>query len=256
MLPFDPPRHFAAKDPVRLVIKPARIVSVRVKDAAGAPIPGAAVEAFDFAYQFHAMTGPDGVASLRVPADAHIPGVIGLKSGAGFDYFENYRTQPPGPAFPFPPLPGEITLTLDGARTARIKVVDADGPVPGAVVKPFRPTKAGKIETIEIAHGATTSVTTNAQGVAVFDWLPKAVAGDRPSGGVTLSSFRRRLLRRSHFSPLHSAGPAELTARLKRSARLTGTVRFPTAAPRNGCWSWWAWRTRATSRGHADRPRR
>ena len=80
------------------------------------------------------------------------PGVIGLKSGAGFDYFENYRTNPPSPEFAFPPLPGEITLTLDGARTVRVKVVDPTGrPVPGVVVKPFRPQKAGKIQTIEIS---------------------------------------------------------------------------------------------------------
>jgi beta-lactamase regulating signal transducer with metallopeptidase domain len=235
-LTFDPPRHFAAKDRVRLVIKPDRTVSVRVQDAAGAPIPGAAVEAFDFAYQFHAHTGRDGVASLRVPAESRIKAVIGLKSGAGFDYFENYRTQPPGSAFAFPPLPGEITLTLDGARTARIKVVDATGrPVPGAVVKPFRPTKAGKIETIEIAHGATTGVTTNAEGVAVFDWLPKAVAGSRPpSGGVTLIVDAPPGF--CAADPLRStaAGPTDLTAPLKRSARLTGTVRFPDGRPAPG----------------------
>ena len=178
---FDPPRQYAARDLVRIVIKPARAITVRVKDAAGAPIPGAAVEAFDYAYQFHSMTGPDGLASLRVPADARIPGVIGLKSGAGFDYFENYRTTPPFPEFAFPPLPAEVALTLDGARTARIKVVDPDGkPVAGAVVKPFRPRKAGKLATIEVAHGATTRATTDAQGVAVFDWLPKAVPAATP----------------------------------------------------------------------------
>jgi beta-lactamase regulating signal transducer with metallopeptidase domain len=232
---FDRPRHFAAKGAVRLVIKPARTVVVRVKDAAGAPIPGASVEAFDFAYQFHAQTGPDGVASLRVPADARIPGVIGLKSDAGFDYFENYRTQPPGNAFAFPPLPGEIALTLDGARTVRIKVIDAAGrPVPGVVVKPFRPSKAGKIETIEIAHGATTSVMTDGEGVAVFDWLPKAVAGVRPSGVVTF--FVNPPPGFSPAGPLRSipGGPTELTAQVKRSARLRGVVRYPDGRPAQG----------------------
>ena len=87
---------------MRLVVKPARTVTVRVNDAAGAPVPGAAVEAFDYGYQFHATTAPDGVAALRVPADARIRGVIGLKSGAGFDYFENYRTTPPNPRVRIP----------------------------------------------------------------------------------------------------------------------------------------------------------
>ncbi len=100
---FLPPRHAFSKEPVRLVVKPARAVRVRVKDATGVPIPAAAVEAFDYAYQFHAMTGPDGVATLGVPAEARIRVVIGHKSRAGFDYFENYRSTPPLPEFDFPP---------------------------------------------------------------------------------------------------------------------------------------------------------
>ncbi len=55
---FDPARSIWAKDPVRLVVKPARTVTVRVNDAAGAPVPGASVEAFDYGYQFHATTAP------------------------------------------------------------------------------------------------------------------------------------------------------------------------------------------------------
>ena len=54
-----------------------------------------------------------------------IRGVIGHKSGAGFDYFENYRATPASPEFPFPPLPGELALTLDGAQTLKIKAVDS-----------------------------------------------------------------------------------------------------------------------------------
>jgi len=41
---FEPPRFLASKGTVRLVVKPARAVTVRVKDTAGAPVPGAAVE--------------------------------------------------------------------------------------------------------------------------------------------------------------------------------------------------------------------
>lgn len=232
LVQFDPPRQFAAKDPVRLVIKPARTVLVRVKDAAGAPIPGAAVEAFDFAYHYHTATGPDGLATLRVPADARIQGVVGLKSGAGFDYFENYRTNPPSPSFAFPPLPGEITLTLDGARTKRIKVVDPTGrPVPGVVVKPFRPKKAGKIATIEIARGATTSATTDAQGVAVFDWLPKIEANGQAVGFDTSFFIEPPI---GFFPPERRSEPAgtiSSTSQLRRWARLSGTVRFTDGRP-------------------------
>ena len=37
----------ATKDPVKIVLKPSRPVRVRVNDAAGLPVPGAAVEAID-----------------------------------------------------------------------------------------------------------------------------------------------------------------------------------------------------------------
>ena len=160
--------------------------------------------------------------------------MIGLKSGAGFDYFENYRTTPPSPEFEFPALPGEITLTLDGARTVRVKVVDPSGrPVPGVVVKPFRPQKTGKIQTIEIAHGATTRATTDEQGIAIFDWLPKTGPNGEQSGAMTLfvDAPADFLGDAARYVP---GGPNELTVRLQRAARLTGTVRYPDGSPARG----------------------
>ncbi len=223
---FQPSRHLGAKDAVRLVLKPARTVIVRVQDAVGAPVPGAAVEAFDYGYQFHATTAASGVATLRVPADARISGVIGLKSGAGFDYFENYRTTPPAPEFEFPPLPAELTLTLDGAQTVRIKVIGPNGqPMSGVAIKPFRPAKPGKITTIAIARGATTGATTDAQGIAVFDWLPKDV------GGVTFFIEPPKGFSSSGYLRYVRGGPTELTTRVQRGARLTGTIRFPDGRP-------------------------
>jgi beta-lactamase regulating signal transducer with metallopeptidase domain len=228
---FVPARQYYTKSPVRIVLKPAKALNVHVKDAAGRPLAGASVEAFDYAYQFHATTGADGVAMLRVPADARIPGIIGLKSEAGFDYFENYRTNPPFPEFEFPPLPQEITLTLDGAQTVRVKVVDPAGrPVAGVVIRPFRPFKAGKVATIEIARGATTSAITSEQGIAVFDWLPKGAIDGRKSGAVTLfvegpKGFIGEAVR---YDP---AGADELSSKLTPAARLTGAARYADGSP-------------------------
>ena len=117
--------ELGATDPVRIVLKPSRPVRVRVNDAAGLPVSGAAVEAIDPSFQTHATTGPDGTATLRVPADAKVRWVIGLKAGAGFDYFENYRTKP---AADYPPLPAELSLTLDGARNRSSQRGRLDGP--------------------------------------------------------------------------------------------------------------------------------
>ncbi len=227
-------RSYAARDSVRIVIRPARTVTVRVNDAAGAPIPGAAVEAFDYDYQFRAMTGADGRAIVRIPVDARIPGVIGLKSGAGFDYFENYTTNPPTPEFEVSPLPAEITLTLNGAQTVRIKVIDQAGrPIPGIVIKPFRPMKAKKIATIAIAGGAIARAITNQDGVAIFDWLPRSEPADsRASRGVTFFVEPPNGFVAPDPIRYRPGGPSELTVRLGgRLSRLSGTVRFPDGRP-------------------------
>ena len=91
---FDRVRWLGAKDPVRIVLKPTRPVRVHVKDAAGSPVTGAAVEAIDLRLSDSRNDRPRRAATLRVPADAKVRWVIGLKAGAGFDYFENYRTTP------------------------------------------------------------------------------------------------------------------------------------------------------------------
>ena len=56
---------------MRIVLKPSRAVTVRVKDAAdGQPVPGATVEAAEMLFRTHATAGADGTATLRIPADA------------------------------------------------------------------------------------------------------------------------------------------------------------------------------------------
>jgi beta-lactamase regulating signal transducer with metallopeptidase domain len=231
---FSPARHLGANDPVRLVVKPTRPVKVRVKDVAGSPILGAAVEAFDYEFSFHALTDREGLANLHVPADAVIRGVVGLKSGAGFDYFENYRATPPSPEFPFPPLPGELALMLDGAQTLKIKALDPEGrPVSGVVLAPFRPMKAGKIASMPLYDGMTTSATTDAQGIAVFDWLPKEASREYPLRGLTFIVKSAAGFNSPGMIRYERGRPMELTMRLdaSKSPRLGGTVRLPDGRP-------------------------
>src|SRR5262249_33407721 len=83
------------RNSIRIVVKPTRLVNVHVKDATGKPVVGAAVTAAELTYQTVSNTNIDGIATLRVAADARILWVIGLKPGVGFDYFENYRSDPP-----------------------------------------------------------------------------------------------------------------------------------------------------------------
>ena len=138
-----PPRYRIRKR-LQIVVKPTRPLTVRVKDALGAPVAGADVEAVEYRYQTQGRTGPDGTATVRVAADARIQWVVAQKAGAGLDYIET--DQPARPAEP-PPLPREVVLTLDGALPLRIKAVDPEGrPVPGVRISPValhRPARGG-----------------------------------------------------------------------------------------------------------------
>ncbi len=219
---FEDARGLSEEDPVKIVLKPSRLVRVRVNDAAGAPISGAAVKAVDYSFRISATTGPQGTATLRVAADAKVQWVIGHKAGAGSDYFENYRTIP---AADFPPLPADVTLTLDGAQTVRVKAVDSKGqPVSGVEIGLGYLHKSGKVSHAGVGQRATT----DHQGFATFDWLPKGEA----SGDF-------RIARGGNYSsPDHPnyerGGPAELTMHLLRDTRLSGTVRFPDGRPAGG----------------------
>ena len=51
LIRFIPSRTMETNDPIRIVLKPSQMVTVRVKDAAGVPVAGALIEIFDFAFQ-------------------------------------------------------------------------------------------------------------------------------------------------------------------------------------------------------------
>ncbi len=218
---------------MRIVVKPSRPLRVRVNDATGAPVPGAAVEAIEpLVFHADARTGPDGSALLRIPADARVPWVIGLKPGVGFDYFENVRTRPTSPDRPFdyPPLPAEVSLSLDGAQTMRIKVLDSkDRPVAGVVLSPNNLLKSGKAAAARIVSGTTVSVTTDDAGLAVFEWLPR---GNHWPGFDVRSA--------TYFCPNPPRGrspvpePAELVVRVLRNTQLGGRLRFVDGRPAAG----------------------
>jgi hypothetical protein len=221
---FDRRLSQRSKEPARIVLKPSRAVTVRVKDAAGAPVPCATVEAAEMLFRTHATAGADGTATLRIPADAHIEWVVAFRPGAGLDYFENYDKR--GVAATRP-LPEEVILTLEAAPTVRIKAVDSKGqPVAGVGVKPARLHATGKKDSLDAKLCATLNATTDGLGVASFDWFPK--------GGRGITRFA--INPRAGYScpdPLEydPAGPAELKARVLRATQLRGIVRLPDGSP-------------------------
>ena len=120
---------------VRIVLRPAREVTVTVVDGQGAPVPDAVVVALDRYFPVAEMhTDARGLAVLRVPADANMQWIVGAKPGVGFDYFENDRS---GWLTPWARPPRSARLVLDGVRTVRIRAVDSAGrPVPGVEMRP------------------------------------------------------------------------------------------------------------------------
>ena len=97
----------------RIVLKPSRKLAVRVTDAARGPVEGAAVGVLDYYLLLaQAVTDAHGLASLRLPRDAHVYQVVALKPGGGCDYFENYRSRR---SSVLGAPPAEVALTLDGA---------------------------------------------------------------------------------------------------------------------------------------------
>ena len=212
--------------PVKIVLKPSRSVTVRVKDANGVAVPGAAVEVVDYSLYARGQTGLDGSATVRFPADGKIRWVLARKAGVGFDYFENYRTKH---TEDLPPLPAEVSLVLDGAGSVRVKAVDSSGkPVAGVKFTPWYIDKPGKLEFANIGSSSTGLPTTGTDGMAIFDWLPARV-----DEGVPF------LIHEDDYScpesPVYQGGGAiELTARLLRNARISGIVRQVDRQPAAG----------------------
>jgi beta-lactamase regulating signal transducer with metallopeptidase domain len=226
---FENARELGATDPVRLILKPIRPVRVRVNDGARLPVAGAVVEAIDPSFQTHATTGADGTATLRVPADAKVRWVIGLKAGAGFDYFENYRIKP---AADFPPLPAELSLTLDGAQTARVNAVDSTGkPVPGVEIGLTGVTSIGKVSYAHLRRSTAAKAMTDHEGIATFDWLPTVGAG---VFHFRIATYTDRNYTSQDQPYFRRDGPSKLTAHVLRDTRLLGSVRFADGRPAGG----------------------
>ena len=77
------------------------------------------------------------------------------------------------------PLPDQLTLTLDGAKTTRVKAVDGDGkPIAGVNIGAWSLQKKGhKVFNNWPALNAELWPATGKDGIAVLDWLPEDLCG-------------------------------------------------------------------------------
>jgi len=182
-LVYFPDTIYQAETTVRVVLRPARSLTVRVSDRRGAAVPDAWVEvpventtgrSSPLFPLLLARTDTQGLAHLRVPADARVPNVVALKPGFGLDYYEAYRTVARMGKTEVLPLPETITLVLAGARTVKIRALDSAGqPVSGFELYPWQISVSGKIDSTHTSNSPVLRVKTDAQGIATFDFLPE-----------------------------------------------------------------------------------
>lgn len=218
-----------AAKPARIVVRPGREVVARVADAAGMPIVGAAVEVLgNHNVVAHASTGPDGLARLTVPADESVKWVVARKAATGFDYAEFGEQDAHGTivAGVSPDaLPSPVGLTLANPRAVRIKAVDTDGrPVAGVLFYSARIVKQSTARSRGVGGWSRLfDETTDADGVATFDWLP-----DAPGWTFMPSTQGRYIDPQTHVEPGH-ADP--VVVELKPSVVIRGRVVQADGAP-------------------------
>jgi hypothetical protein len=219
----------------RIVLKPCRKMTVQVTDAAKKPVKRAAVGLFDddAGLIAAAETNPKGVVSLRFPRDCQVYQVVALKPHVGFDYFENYRSWP-GSIMDEPPA--HVALVLDGARSIRVKAVDAaDKALPDIDLTPLTVKKKGKLSYVNLSGAKAlkfVTARTNRDGLATFDWLPKSL--DEPVSILLLSDRKYSLPNAPYLDLTH---PDEtLVARLDRNVhvQIGGKVTLPDGKPAAG----------------------
>ncbi len=212
---------------VRIVLNPARVVTVSVVDGRGAAVEGATVFVLDLFFPVaEARSDARGVATLRAPVEAMTQWIVGYKPGVGFDYFENYRTLPPNI---WSPPPEHALLVLNGTKTVRVRAVDsAEKPVPGVEILPADVRKRGKLKSVNISTCAI-PVATDTRGIATFDWLP----GDL-QGATSFVAYSSTYV--TPNSPLLDPDKPDalVTAHLVRLTRLSGKVTHPDGSPAPG----------------------
>jgi hypothetical protein len=217
---------------VRLVLRPSREVTIRVLDGQNKPVVKAFLTVLISVNRPLASAESDaaGVARFRLPVDAGVDQIVGMKEGVGFDYYENYQTYPGRKR---PPLPAEVTLVLDGVRAARVQAADSAGrPVAGVRLLPWIIKKKGKIsETNLSGSGALPRLAprTDAQGAITFDWLPRDLGG---GVSIIIVSEDYHLPASPYLEPARK--DPELTARLFRNVPAAGRVTRPDGRPAAG----------------------
>lgn len=220
----------AKPEPVRIVLKPARMLHVAVQDREGSAVQGAEVLFLsDMRLLETGTTDASGSLAFQVPADCRRWAVLSRKPQLGFDYrtAERGRNSKAEPH----PLPEKLALQLDGARSVRVKAVDQNGkPLAGVKVGPWYLRKPGYEADINLSGVPNLRTETDAKGVAVLDWLP-----EKFEQGLPITSQSDDYYALEHSSSIKAEKPAsELTIEMLPMERLSGRVTHADGRPASG----------------------
>ena len=118
------------------------------------------------------------------------------------------------------PLPGSISLVLDGALNGRVKAVDASGnPVPGVVLRAKWAMKPSKLSSVSLSESRFGWARTDRDGIAVFDWLPANL-----EGSISIAAASDRFVVPSYSMAQFHVGLPVVTLPLIRTVPLRGKV--------------------------------
>jgi RNA polymerase sigma factor (sigma-70 family) len=210
-------------EPVEVVLKPAHALRVVVTDGAGKSVPGAEVCFLgDMAPLSSGRTDAEGRWVGRVPMDVKGWSVLARKGKVGFDYAVSHhsRSVDPQPK----PLPRQLRLSLDGARTLRVQTVDREGkPLAGVKVGPWYLEKTDHNGDINLSGMTAGWPVTGKDGSVVLDWLP-----DRFVRGIPILTDSEDYYSPDNATSLEQEKPTkELTISLLPMERLSGRVTHP-----------------------------
>jgi beta-lactamase regulating signal transducer with metallopeptidase domain len=217
---------------VELVLRPARIIPVQVVDQRGQPVAGAAVgAAFALRRVDAGRSDEQGRTTLRVPAELNLE-VYAYKAGVGLDYVESrdpIASEEDRPAEPPDEEPDEeLALTLDGAITVRVRLIDPENrPLVGVPVYPWLFKKPDKTDTFNLSGLLDEfPVETDARGIAAFDCIP---ANNEEPITFWTRSPDYWAPQRPIYDP--TRGEGEITVPMVRTVRVSGRVRFADGRP-------------------------
>ncbi len=212
-----------------ITLRPARPIGVKIVDAAGKPIAEATTAAMGTYIYFDSVrTNALGKATLLVPANASVKRAIAFKSGAGFDMVD--VSEKVNPYADDAAADGEVTLTLRGAKTATVKVVDEKNrPVSGVEIVPTAFRGEG-VPKVNVGLCPASHRLSNDEGEATFDWFPKEAVG----GQYRIEDDSDVTLLRA--TPGGSASGVDQTYIVQRPTTIAGHVKKEDGSPAADVW--------------------